>query len=599
MSVYATQSKPAREPKPRPWKVRWDPHLEIELLRDLCRRDFWTFLCWGFGAMANPKGSKWLDEAIHKPLADWFMFHVEQWEANREKSKLPIGHPDHRDAEVKHLAIIVHREVGKTTTISQAGQAWLHLRDPEFSSYTGSVDLPLSAKIVEPIKAVMDGSDRYSLWSKLYGNWSEGSRRWKSGEVVHSARKNTARKDPSLGSFAVETSIVGAHPDAIFYDDPISYERMRTDANWLETVNEQIGSLIPVLQGDGLNVLIGTRYSSSDHFGVALTAPEQGGDGIASVAGLETSRYQPHKDGLWHVYFLAGRDESGHPTTPKIWPEQRLKNYQRREPVKYAAQVMNDPTVSEFNPITPEQLRQCEVEKKDVPFAAMNFAILCDYAFWDGQKRINKDETVYLVIGYPRNGSGDVYFIEGYGDMYWRPEDFANRIVSLVQRYRNEGRRIAAITAELPMSGMKGLPEINLRNYFSDANERMPRYLEFTRGNAGKVDRIVAAVDFWVDGHVRVIRNAPGWDRLQEQMARIGEMQLTVRAGRRLHRKDDWVDAMADAFRPELYQPMRRPQGANRGQAQDNAMHDGMDRRMRQTDEDQAWYEDNPRRPMR
>ncbi len=531
----------------------WDSAAELDLLRHLCRTNFWQFFQWGFGAAANPKGQKWISPEIHQPLAEWYQFHIDEWMAWR------------RDGIVrqKHLAIVVHREVGKTTLISQAGQAWLHLLDPEISTYTGSEKLELAAKVMQPIKAVMDGSDRYSLWSTLFGNWATSSRTWKSGEVVHNGRRNTARKDPSLGTFGVETSVVGAHPDAIFRDDPTSYERMKSDTDWLTMVNDQTTSLIPVLQGDGLFVDVGTRYGSSDHFGLQFEAPEDGGDGVASISGMPTDAIQVHPDGQWHVYFMAGRDSEGKPSTPKVWPEWRLANYKSRNPVRYAAQVMNDPADSEFNPITREQLKQCVIPASQVPWNAMNFAITCDLALWDGTKRINKDETVYEVWGYPRNGSGDVYYIEGEGSMYWRDEDFAKRLVALVQRYRRMGRRIRGISNDKPHSGLAGIWGTNLKNKFADVNEPCPPYYEFQRGGTVKIQRISASVNFWVDGHVRCVEGAPGLDRLFSQMEKIGEMQLVSESGRKSRRKDDWLDCMADAFENVFYQPMRRPPEAN------------------------------------
>ena len=108
--------------------------------------------------------------------------------------------------------------------------------------------------------------------------------------------------------FGVETSITGSHPDALFYDDPISYERLTTDTNWLETVNSQISSLIPVVQGDGLVVWVGTRYDEEDHFGVAFRS-----SGVASVSGMQTDSIPLDPEGDIHVYFLAGRDGRASP----------------------------------------------------------------------------------------------------------------------------------------------------------------------------------------------------------------------------------------------------------------------------------------------
>lgn len=527
------------------WQTRkfafngWDGKAEIELIRHACKIDFWSFFLWAFGAWSNPRGKSWIEPKIHEPLARWFQKHVDEWFKARDEGKKLS----------KYLAVLMHREVGKTTLITRAGQLWLHLRDPEFSSYTGAEKTELSMKMLQAMLGVLDGSDQHALWTKLYGNWATTARKWSGKEVVHGARKNTSRQDPSFGVFAVETSITGSHPDAIFYDDPTSYERMLTDTNWLDTVQSQVESVSYAQQSDALVVWAGTRYAANDHFGRAF-----GDDGVASREGMETDSIKAEPEGLWHVYFMAGRDREGKPTTPKVWPEKRLLREQKRNEIKFAAQIMNDPAISEHNPITKEQIDQCLIDEKDVPWSALRYAIATDIAFWDGRSRVAKDETVYIVHGYAKDGSGDVYVVELDASDRWRGEDFKNRLVSLCQRYRRSGRKIFRITGDLSMGGLKGVWANDLANAFNDVNEPFPggRLLEFSRGGQKKVSRIIAAAHFWVDGHVKVVKQGKGVGRLMDQMANIGQMMVNAKV------KDDVADAHSDAFQPELYVPMRR-----------------------------------------
>lgn len=549
-------------------RLVWDPGAELELLQHYCRENFWTFFLYGWGAGLNPRYQRWVDESVNQPMADWYEKHIKEWLKWRADGII----------QQKRLAVIVHRGVGKTTQFSQAGQAWLHLQDPELSCFTGSEKLEMAADIIEPIKAVMDGSDPFSLWTLMYGNWGNSSRTWKGGKVVHAGRKNVARRDPSLGTFGVETSIVGSHPDAIFYDDPISYDRLKTDIHWMQAVNEQVTSLIPVLQADGLLVWVGTRYGSEDHFGTSLDSPDNGGDGIASLEGMPTDSLEVHPNGLWHVYYLAGRDSTqiatehpeGKPTTPKVWPEHSLRDYKRNNPLRYAAQILNDPSLSDTNPITKDQLNQCLVDPKDVPYSSLSYGILLDLALWDGKQRINKDETVYQVVGYTTDGSGIVYYIEGWGSQTWTSRDVGDRLVNLVQRYRTNGRRLRGIGWEVSMSGLKGVWLSQLRNYFNDSNVRAPAMYEWERKGQQKIQRIVARTDLWLNGFVKLVKEAPGLNRLIEQMSRIGEMQVAAASGKKLNRKDDWVDVMADWFQPQFYQSMRLPEKKDDYQNEDD-----------------------------
>jgi hypothetical protein len=535
-STVPARTRADRKTRAESAASRWDVANEVELLKDIFRRDFWSFFLYCYGAGVNPKGTKWIEYSVHEPLARWFQHHVDEWMEKRRQGIV----------EQKHLAVLVHREVGKTTMVTQAGQAWLHLRDPELSSYTGSESLQLAMKIVGGIKAIMEDSDPYALFGKLYGNWASDSRVWTAKEVVHSARRNTSKKDPSLGTFAVETSIVGAHPDAIFYDDPISYERMSSDSNWLQTVNQQVTSLFPVIQSDGLVVWVGTRYDDQDHFGIAFRD-----EGVVSLSGMKTDSIKLDPEGKWHVYFMAGRDDDGKPTTPKVWPERRLSDFQRRDPLRYAAQVMNDPALSEFNPITKDQVNQCYIDAKDVPWGALKYSFCTDIAFADGEKRIAKDETVIVVHGHTVNGSGDVFVVEVVGSPLWRQEDFGNTLVAMVQRYRRQGKRIKGISGETARSGLKGALRQLLANYFADANLPMPPYFEFERGSTKKETRLVNAAGYWVDGHVRLVRGAPGIEKLADQMVKIGQYMVNKRT------PIDYADAHSDAFQPEFYQRMQ------------------------------------------
>src|SRR5882757_9388945 len=63
----------------------WDVDMEIDLLRQACLMDFWTFFLYAFGAGTNPKGQRWIDRDVHGELAEWLQHHIDEWLADREK----------------------------------------------------------------------------------------------------------------------------------------------------------------------------------------------------------------------------------------------------------------------------------------------------------------------------------------------------------------------------------------------------------------------------------------------------------------------------------------------------------------------------------
>src|SRR5437667_12040772 len=64
----------------------WDGQVEMDILRDACPKDFWTFFLYAFGAPVTPKGQRWIEHDIHYPLAQWFQKHVFEWRAGRKQA---------------------------------------------------------------------------------------------------------------------------------------------------------------------------------------------------------------------------------------------------------------------------------------------------------------------------------------------------------------------------------------------------------------------------------------------------------------------------------------------------------------------------------
>lgn len=511
--------------------MTWDVAAEREWWRHRCRDSFWVFLNFAFGAERRFKNRPWIDPAVHKPMCDWFEFHVKEWQAWR-KAKVK---------KKKHLAILVPRGLGKTTIFTQAGLLWLHLHDSELSTYVGSEKLEFAADYMASIKAAIDGTDQFSRFSWLYGNWYDPTRVWKAAMFTHAARQDLLRKEPSFGTWGVESGLTGKHPDVLCLDDPTTYEKLAAHYNWLDTVNSHMDSLIPVLAADGLFMIVGTRYHDGDHFGRAFRI-----DGVRSLAGMPLPEVIPNEAGRWDVYFMAARDERGRVMCPTVWSDEELLAYEKKDPLKYAAQVMNDPASSEFNPLTMTQIDAAMIDDREVP-RNLVYSIHTDTAFKSIASQSRGDESVIQIWGHPRDGSGDVYFIEGYSSHLWRAEQFAEKIAMLVQKYKKSGKRIRMITDERTVGGKDGAWELALQSFCNNAGVALPAFVTLQRGGRKKIQRIIEAASFWADGHVRLPKNAPGVERLVAQMSRIGSSA-----------HDDWSDAAADVFHKDVYQVLHR-----------------------------------------
>jgi hypothetical protein len=295
------------------------------------------------------------------------------------------------------------------------------------------------------------------------------------------------------------------------------------------------------LNPDGMLVFVGTRYHDGDHFGRAIRD-----QGLKSISGMPLPGVFEKKDGLWDCFFLAARYADGTPTFPTVWDDDRLKRYEVSNNAHYWAQMMNAPSESEYNPLTRAKIERLLCEPKDVP-RTLRLSMHMDCAFKKPDQQRRGDESVLQVWGHARDGSGEVWYLDGIGSNRWTEEKFLAQLILMVQKWRLRGYRIAVMTDEQEMGGHEGTWENRLRTGFADANTVMPPFTVLKRGITKKEQRFIHAASFWADGYVHLPRGAPGLQSLINQMCSIGASA-----------HDDWLDPAADVFHEEVYVPMRR-----------------------------------------
>jgi phage terminase large subunit-like protein len=178
----------------------------------------------------------------------------------------------------------------------------------------------------------------------------------------------------------------------------------------------------------------------------------------------------------------------------------------------------------------------------------MTYTIHIDTAFKSLESIARGDDSVIQVWGHDPEGKGLVYYIEGWGDNKMRVETFTEKLIDIILRYRKEDKRIFKITDEQETGGKIGTWEAVLRNACHDKKIPLPggKLCVMKRGNKAKTRRILEAAAFWVEGHVKLVKGAPGVKKLISQMLRIG-----------YSKHDDYADAASDVFAPEIYKTMR------------------------------------------
>lgn len=510
----------------------WPLDAERDLWRHYCLESFYWFakVAWGIEwyMQKNPNDA-WFSDRVHKPLCDWLQYHVEDWEKGR------------RSKRRKKLAVIIPRSFGKTVLVTKALNLWIQLRNPDTAAMIGSEVQTKAEDFLAPITEVMCGNDPYSWFSWLYGNWKDPDRTWTKKRIVHAARRAVAKTEPSFGTWGVDTGITGMHPDVGILDDPLSEEKIRENGTWLNVVNQSVAALRPAFRSDSLFILVCTRYRDNDVAGTFLDPKKEG---VRSWTGMpiDDIALKVVDNGQWDVYYLRSLDERDESILPEVHPTEQLRQYRKAHPAEFSAQMMNDPASGEHMSITSEQIDELWVEDRDLP-SNLRYTIHCDTAFKTDETRGKGDESVIQVWAHDARGTGDVYYIEGYGSNEWREEDFTARFINLVKKYRTKLHPLVAWTDEIIFD--KDLTWIKyLKSEAAADGIRLPRFVPCKRRGKNKEARKHDALAHWVSGHVHLIKNAPGVEYLVYQALRVG-----------YSKHDDWIDTACDVFNPEIYRP--------------------------------------------
>jgi hypothetical protein len=513
--------------------MSWDLAAERDFWRHRCLDSFWHFFKYAYGYDINPKGGAgthdWLKEETHKPACDWFEKHALEWLHTRKVGK----------GKVKKLICVVPRDWGKTTLFAQAGQAWLHLHDPELATYTGCETITRAREVLNGIKSVISGDDPYSRFAWLYGKQGPTPRRkWKVDGIVTASRTNLTRRDDSYGIWAVQSGMVGLHPDGGFFDDPNTYERMDRHSDWLDIVWSHMSTLIPVFQSDAFWMLTATRYGDGDHIGRCV---ERGG--VKSMTGMAMPGVTIEPDGIWDVFFLDAIDtKTNSLVMPQIWDWERIKTFERENSVRYWAQVRNNPTQNPYNVLPLSVAERLIIDPEKVSYRSLRVSLHLDTAFKNPRRRNRGDYSVVAAAGH-ENKTGRVIFLGSKVSREWDSEQFAAELISSVKYWRSVAARVSCMTDEQDIGGKPGVWQAFLLTKFRQAGVEMPELILLDRDSKRKEEHLAQAAALWRDGKMALLKDALNVDMLIEQMTKIG-----------MSDHDDVADAVKDCFNHRVYQ---------------------------------------------
>lgn len=497
----------------------------------------WYYKC-------NEDGLNWLTPRVHKPWLKWAYDHHEQWYKDRQMGRL----------RRTQLAVCVPRSFGKSNILTKPLPIFTMLRERNMAAVIGSETHPKAKEFLAPLKSIIDGSDPYSLFTWLYGNWFDKDRTWNEVSIVTAFRNSLGVSEPSIQTFGVETGLTGKHPLMGTMDDPITQEKLVDGGSWNTRANNSLDAIYPALRPDSFFMLIMTRYLDNDPMGTQLAQ-----SGVATWTGhppIKGERVKYNKEG-YHVFFLQARDTrnttnyaKGEPVLPESgWDDAQLNKDERERPQWHATQMMNDPSKGEHMELTDEQCDKMKIKREDLP--AIEYAsIHVDTAFKDEKTREKGDYSTIVVFLHQLRTTGIVYLDRVLRSNRWRSEEFDSQLIRVLHDLDHRGIRIRVITVEKEMGGLRDVYRKHLITEIQKGGLRAPDILMVSRAGKNKVIRIREASDYWLGGFVRILDDCDGAGHMIYEMTHINRSA-----------NDDVSDAGADVFLPDVWRG--RPSNAH------------------------------------
>jgi hypothetical protein len=528
----------------------WPLEAEREFWRDACAPgtspdSLWWFvrIAWGAEWYFRKTGkARWLTSRVHKPFLRWLSKHIMEWREWVRTGK----------QQRKILLVLLPRDVGKTVLGTKCAMLWMHLFDPNMTTYIGSETHDKAKSFLGATKGVITGEDDdYAWFPWLYGNWRSTLRTWSDKEIRHAYRRAMSIGEPSIGTFGLDMGITGMHPMAVGFDDPNSAETLTEKT--LHDAREAYDSVMYALNKGGFFLGSMTRYANNDCPGHIMR-----NGGIASWEGIpnpDKHELAVSPDGLVHVYFLQGRDTSnktdehpkGVPVFPEVYSREDMDRRELADPVNFASQIQNTPSLGEHMPLEYAQLERLTISRDDLP--AIDFATVhLDTAFKDEERMLKGDWNVILGALHSLADDGKVFIDRIIRKVLARPEQYISLLCGYLMSLRSRGYRIKAITDEMEAGGKQGTFKQLLQVSLAMAGFRIgPDSIILFNRRTAKAVRLRKAAAYWVEGYARIIKGIEHEDRLKFELVNLEKGD-----------HDDIVDAAADIWQPEIWKKPQR-----------------------------------------
>jgi hypothetical protein len=543
-----------------PTKINWHTEAERDLWRAICApnhwhtadsdepvthpRSLWWFvhLCWGaeWYFRKHPEHTRWLIERVHAPYMAWLQSNLLTWKQQRLRGS----------NSRYYIAVLLPRGFGKTITATKAAPLWTHLNEPDMSTLLCSSTSSLSADIQASIMSIMDGSDKDSWFTWLYGNW-RSKKNWSKDHCVHRYRVSTNLSEGSFDISGVDIGMTGYHHSQHIWDDPIIRNKLREGGVYMVSVHDAVNASYNALQPNGLLMFVLTRYQDDDVVGRHMRD-----EGVATWDGMDCPNITmfdkvPMGKGAWHVYFLQAEDEvTGIATLPEVMDEAKIVEHKRRDPEDFASQMQNNPGSGEMTPLLEAQLKELFMDYEDFRNSVLcdSCSVHIDTAFKQISNIKKGDDSAIVVWHHDSQPNGFIYLDTDLicASNEWRAEQFNDKLIEVFLNLRRRQRFIKALTDEPEPGGKSGVYLGQLIAILRGAGVRVPKIHQLNRAGTKKRARIRTSIGYWAEGYVRILLHKDNQGQWIIPMVVKKLFNQILRVDASAH--DDLADAAADVF---------------------------------------------------
>lgn len=310
-----------------------------------------------------------------------------------------------------------------TTFLVQTYALWHLFQNPNARILLVSAKSDLAKMTLAGIKTWLETNRRLRSW---FPELLPGPL-WRTDSLTIAGRTH-ARKEPSIRSAGVDSTITGEHYDLILVDDIVTPLNSKTAAQ-LRKSWDFITSLTPILENGGKDAqlrITGTRYHKEDIYGRIIRLNDR-----ARKLWEKKKKEDPiwgdlNKPELPYEVLILKAIENGESILPDVLPLKWLLRLKALNPRDFSRQYMNEVMDVEEQLVTFDEL-----ESWIEPAPKENYPT---YASIDPASSVSDDADRTGIVVWKQRADGKSHIIYLWAKRA-KPEDVLDKVYSLHQAY--------------------------------------------------------------------------------------------------------------------------------------------------------------------